>query len=305
MTGLSTQGRLAPLGAAVTAVAERLRPSVVTIENGSGGAGAGVIWSDDGLIITNDHVVPGERARVRLGSQDVVLARVVGRDRLNDLAALRVPREGLAPAEVGDSRTLRPGQIVLAMGHPMGLSHALTLGIVSALPSDDDERELIRADLALAPGNSGGPMVDAAGRVVGINAMVASPGVALAVPSHVVADFVEHIGEPTPWLGITALPVVLPPALRRRVGVAAGLMITAVERGGPAETAGLLPGDVIVAIAEEPVRHPRHLLEALARTPAGGDLDLVILRGGQGHRLRVAPAHRAPQADAPPARSAA
>lgn len=304
MTGSSTLGRLVPLGAEITAVAEHLRPSVVAIENGSGGAGAGVIWSADGLVVTNDHVVPGNQVRVRLGPGEVVAGQVVARDRLNDLAAIRIPRDGLAAAPSGDSRALRPGQLVLAMGHPLGLSHALTLGIVSALPSPDDERELVRADLALAPGNSGGPMVDAAGRVIGINAMVASPGVALAVPSHVVADFLVHADEPTPWLGITALPVVIPPAVRRRVGVAAGLMITGVEPGGPAEAAGLLPGDVVVAIAGEPLRHSRHLLEALARTPAGSDLDLVVLRGGQGHRLRVAPGRRSPQGESP-AQSAA
>ncbi|MDI3340287.1 MAG: trypsin-like peptidase domain-containing protein [Sphaerobacter sp.] len=300
----STWARLAPLAAEIGAVAERLRPSVVVVDNGAG-AGAGVIWAADGLVVTNDHVVPGEQARVQLATGETVAGQVVGRDRLNDLAAIRIPRASVPAVPVGDSTALRPGQLVLAIGHPLGLNHALTLGIVSALPAADEPRELIRADLALAPGNSGGPLLDAAGRVIGINAMVAAPGVALAVPSHVVGAFVSHLGEPAPWLGITALPVLIPPAYRRSAGAAAGLLITEVAPGGPAEAAGLLPGDVIVQVAGEPIRQPRHLLEALARTPAGAELALAIFRGGRPLATAVRPTLRAAGSDAPPARSAA
>ncbi len=180
-----------PIEQAADEVVTRVARSVVVVGQ-NGGFGAGVVWSP-GLVVTNDHVVQANRAIVEdsngLQSRGVVLAR----DERNDLALLRV--ETLhPPVEVADWRDLRIGQVVFAFGHPLGRRNHATLGIVSGLRDSTwmgtSDRPLIQADLALAPGNSGGPVFDSEGRVIGIASMVASPGIALAVPSFVVARFV-------------------------------------------------------------------------------------------------------------------
>jgi serine protease Do len=183
---ISTQG-VKDLGEAAAAVAERVRPSVVEVRLPGRGVGAGTIWSSDGTIVTNHHVVPGDRAEVRLADGRVFPAEVVARDPGNDLAVLRVPASDLPAAVIGDARGLRVGELVLAVGHPFGLRGAVSVGVVSeALPQGTGpSRELVRADVLLGPGNSGGPLTDGLGRVVGINAMV-NGGLALAVPSHLV-----------------------------------------------------------------------------------------------------------------------
>jgi serine protease Do len=173
-----------------------VQQSVVLIESGHG-HGAGVIWDGAGLIITNHHVVGQDRAVVELADGRRLAGTVVARDRENDLAALQVAADGLPPVPVGDSRRLRLGELIVAVGHPFGVRGAVTMGIVSALGNatwmGPSRRELLQADLALAPGNSGGPLVDCTGAVVGVASMVISPGIALAVPSHVVGHFVAGV----------------------------------------------------------------------------------------------------------------
>ena len=172
---------------------ETLRRSVVLVR-GQDGHGAGVVWDSAGLIVTNDHVVRGDRAVVELDDGRQKEARVTARDRENDLALLQVSA-ALPAAPVGDSRALAVGSLVIAVGHPWGVRETATLGIVNAQGSGtwlgQARRELLQADVRLAPGNSGGPLADAHGRVVGVASMVMSPGIALAVPSHVVRRFVE------------------------------------------------------------------------------------------------------------------
>ncbi len=184
---------LGPLAVETTALVENLQRSVVLISSGRG-QGSGVIWESDGLIITNYHVAHRERAEVELADGRRLTARVIAHDPQNDLAALRVVAEDLPAVPIGDSTRLRVGELVFAVGHPLGVRGAVALGVVSAIGNrtwmGQAQREILQADLALAPGNSGGPLADTTGRVVGIASMVLSPGIAVAVPSHVVRRFV-------------------------------------------------------------------------------------------------------------------
>jgi serine protease Do len=174
---------------AVSALAARL--SEITVEVRSlargGPAGAGVVWRGDGLILTNAHVADGP-VSVVLPDRPALSARLVARDVREDLAALAVEANGLAAAEIGDSDALRVGELVLAVGNPLGVVRALSAGLVHAAG-----RRVVQADLRLAPGNSGGPLADARGRVVGLNAMIVG-GLAVAVPSRAGARFVRRLG---------------------------------------------------------------------------------------------------------------
>jgi serine protease Do len=185
----------------LSAVLGRLRENTVELRSMGRAGGSGVIWRSDGLIVTSAHVVGG--ARLAHHGLQVVLpdtrrlpAAVLEWDRNLDLALLRVEAHGLPAAQVGDSNCLRPGELVLAVGHPFGLSAAVVTGVVHAAPARGAAgRRWVQADLRLAPGNSGGPLADAAGRVVGINAMIAGR-LALAVPSQVVETFVTRSAAP-------------------------------------------------------------------------------------------------------------
>jgi serine protease Do len=174
------------------ALAERVRASVVDVRSSGVGLGAGTIWRADGLIATNHHVTPGAGAEVVLADGRQFSARVVARDVENDLALLKIPANELPVLSNGDARRMRAGELVLAVGNPFGLRAAVTMGVLSVALLElegGQPRELIRADVRLEPGYSGGPLVDARGRVIGINAMV-SGSQALAVPSHLVERLV-------------------------------------------------------------------------------------------------------------------
>src|SRR5215212_2633535 len=178
--------RIHSLDRAASDLASRVAPSVVELRAGSG-VGAGPLWRADGLIVTNDHVVPHDRAEIRLADGRSALGQVVARDLRNDLAVISIGLGGLPAAEARIG-AVRPGELVLAVGHPFGVRYSVALGIVSTAAAsihwgEGIERPLIRADVTTGPGNSGGPLVDAAGRVIGINAMIGG-GLALAVPSR-------------------------------------------------------------------------------------------------------------------------
>jgi S1-C subfamily serine protease len=177
-------------------VAERARRALVNISNGRRGDGAGTIWHPDGLILTNAHVVRLHSPRVTLPDGRTLPARLLAHDSNLDLAALAVDAQGLPAIELGDSQQLQPGQWVLAMGHPWGVAGAATAGVVIGLgPSLEmamPGRELIHVGLHLRPGHSGGPLVDIAGRLVGVNTMMAGPDVGLAVPVHVAKAFLRQ-----------------------------------------------------------------------------------------------------------------
>jgi serine protease Do len=306
-------GTDAPAGleALSTHLAERaasLRPSVVSVHTGQRGrgaprSGAGVIWQADGLIITNAHVVDQPRAHVVLEDGRDYEATLVGRDPAVDLAALRVADVGLPAADIGDSDALRVGEIVFAIGHPLGQPHAVAWGIVRASPDTVDEGPpgrrqrgapgTIQADLRLYPGNSGGPLADARGRVVGINHMVLPPRLALAIPSAAVRAFVAHLQDAR--LGVRVRAVDLPPPLveRLRLPTSRAVMLVDVAPDQAAARAGLLPGDVLLTADDRWLTDADALLRALQAAPAPGGgsartLRLRLLRGGTVRAVEVA-----------------
>ncbi|WP_448604993.1 S1C family serine protease [Thermoleptolyngbya sp.] len=254
------------------AIAHRLQQSTVQIRSDWAGAGSGVIWQPDGLILTNAHVVRG-RGEVELADGRVFAATLQRRDSARDLAALRIDAAGLTAATVGDSTALQVGQLVLAVGNPLGMVGALTVGVVHAAPTAGSP--WMRADVRLAPGNSGGPLADVQGRVVGINSMIAD-GLAIAISTATVQCFLQKtapIGNPL-RLGVTLQPVWVP---RDRWRGQMGLLVLAVAPGA-AVTGALRPGDILLSANEQPFRSAEDLLAVLDNTPPGSELRLEYLR---------------------------
>jgi serine protease Do len=243
--------------------------------------GTAIIWETgapntsgevEATIITNAHVVlagRSERALLKLHDGREIEARVVALDGERDLAALRAHALDLTPAAIGDSSALRPGELVMAIGNPLGVENAVTVGVVAAhAPADPDidlepaesgpwfgrrrfaRMPLVQADIRLYPGNSGGPLLDARGRVIGVNAMVGG-GLGFAVPSNTVARFLDEIGRggQRAWLGVEVQTVPLSAAQRQRLGVAheAVALVSGLEADGPAEKAGILVGDALLS----------------------------------------------------------
>jgi serine protease Do len=268
---------------------ERAQRSVVQVRSGGRGIGAGVIWDPDGLVITNHHVVAGGRRNVTVALHDdrTFDAEVVKSSGSLDLALLRLSGEAtnLPSAPVGDSDALRVGELVYAIGHPWGSVGAVSAGIVGGVGELRGRGRgsrgrgfsacYVRSDVTLAPGNSGGPLLNARGEVVAINAKVFGT-MALSIPGNAAGAWAA--AERRPRLGIGVLPVEVPASLRSEAG-ASGLVIAAVEADGVADRAGLLVGDVLLSIADEPLDGTDTLLEALAR--AGDTVDLRIMRGGR------------------------
>ncbi|MBZ5592333.1 MAG: trypsin-like peptidase domain-containing protein [Acidobacteriia bacterium] len=247
------------------ATADRLRRSTVQVEGSRGGGGSGVIWREDGLVITNAHVARRATGRIQLADGRVARATVAARDAQLDLALLQADVRGLPAAEAGNSDALRVGEIVLAAGSPYGYAGTVTVGVIHA----NSARRWIEADLRLAPGNSGGPMADARGRIIGINTMVAN-GLAMAIPSNIVERFVARRGRRARRLGVTVEPVNMPQF---------GLLIVELEAEGPAQTAGLKVGDILTGAAGRPFQAPFDL--ALALEAGEGAVPLDVLRGGR------------------------
>jgi serine protease Do len=265
---------------------EDAQRSVVQVRSRGRGIGAGVIWPGDGLVLTNHHVVSGRRRRrnVRVALHDgrTVDADVLENDRSLDLALLGLEGDqaDLPSATVGDSDALRVGELVYAIGHPWGSVGAVSAGIVGGVGELRGEgrgssARYVRSDVTLAPGNSGGPLLNAGGEVVAINAMVFGR-MALSIPSNAAEAWVT--GERRRRLGIGVLPVELPAFLRREAGTA-GLVIAGVETGSAAGRAGLLVGDVLLAIAGKPLGEAQTLLDAVAH--AGDVVSLRVMRGGK------------------------
>jgi len=186
------------LNSNLATVAERAQRSLVQISNGRQGHGAGTIWHPSGLIVTNAHVVRSRQLEVTLSDGRSLPATVLARNPDQDLAALSVDASELPTIELGDSRHLRPGEWVLALGHPWGVTGAVTAGVVTGVGAQLPEmplaeREWIVASLHLRPGHSGGPLVDTAGRLLGINTLMVGPEVGLAVPAHVIESFLSQM----------------------------------------------------------------------------------------------------------------
>ncbi len=256
------------------ALAEFLRRSTVQVRDGNRGGGSGVIWRSDGLIVTNAHVVRGRRARVELSDGREFDAKVTAWNAGRDLASLRIEAGDLPAAAIGDSDRLRPGELIFAVGSPFGIAGALTAGIVHAQGPKDGQRgpRWVQADVRLAPGNSGGPLADARGYVIGINSMVAN-GLAIAVPSNAVERFLRRRGERA-YLGVTFRPVLIPQQRQP------GLLVLKVDAGSPAKEAGLMMGDVLLSAGGYELGDADDLAEVLSDVAADCKIQLSILRGG-------------------------
>jgi serine protease Do len=287
MTELSGDSSAVLVGARMI---ERAQRSVVQVRSGGRGIGAGVIWDPEGLVMTNHHVIAGGRRRVTVALHDgrTFDAKVEKSSGSLDLALLRLDGEGLdlPAAPLGDSDALRVGELVFAIGHPWGSIGAVSAGIVGGVgevrgrggrQGRGSSARYVRSDVTLAPGNSGGPLLNARGEVVAINAMVFG-SMALSIPGNAASAWAQAAAERRPRLGVGVMPVELPASLHQEAG-RGGLVIAAVEDGGAADRAGLLIGDVLLAIADEPLDGAETLLEALAR--AGDVVSLRLLRGGR------------------------
>jgi serine protease Do len=292
-TATSTALLAGRFGEAAAAISERLRAGVAVVRGSGGGNGSGTVWREDGLVITNSHVATGERATVAFADGRTCAARVVARDPSVDLAALQAEECDLTALPWGDSAALKVGQVVLAVGNPLGETRAVTAGIVSGVGAGIAGgrlrlREAVQANITLLPGNSGGPLADAQGRVVGINAMVMGPGVAIAVPSNTVERFLAERAPGAPVLGVGGQPVELPAEPE-----GGGVLIAEVVDGSAADAAGLMIGDVLLAIDGAPARDGDELLRALTARRAGEPRRLAVLRGGRRRELTAVPKPRA------------
>ena len=202
-SGIKMSSLLQQLNFEMAGVVNQVRRSLVQIRDGRGGAGAGTLWHSDGLIMTNAHVVQRDRVEVALADGRILPGRLLAHDPETDLAALTIEGRDFPTIELGDSKNLRPGQWVLALGHPWGVVGAVSAGPVInvGLPPELPHlsREFVQAGLQLRPGHSGGPMVDVQGRLIGINTMITGPEVGLAVPLHVVKAFLrDQLGSKAP-----------------------------------------------------------------------------------------------------------
>ncbi|MER6591192.1 trypsin-like peptidase domain-containing protein [Micromonospora purpureochromogenes] len=282
----------------VTGVAARVLPSVaaLSVRTARGaGAGSAITVGTDGLLLTSAHVVQGARdGSAAFGDGTEARFRVVGADPLSDLAVLRVDEATVPPVELGDADTLRIGQLVVAVGNPMGLAGSVTAGVVSglgrSLPARDGRvtrliEDVIQTDAALNPGNSGGALADSAGRVIGVNTAVAGYGLGLAVPINattrqIVDDLIADGRVRRAWLGVAGVPVPLPPEIAERTGQRRGLRVVEVVPGSPAGQAGIYLGDVILSAGGRPVRDGQGLQRLMLGPAIGTRLPVTVLRRG-------------------------
>jgi S1-C subfamily serine protease len=287
----------------VTEVAAEVAPHVAALSvRGTdargrewGGAGSGVVFTDDGFLLTNAHVV-GTARRGEAGFADgsEVAFDVVGADPLSDLAVLRARGGTPAPATLGDADRLRVGQLVVAVGNPLGLAGSVTAGVVSGLGRSLPTRsgrtgrvveDVIQTDAALNPGSSGGALADAHGHVVGVNTAVAGVGLGLAVPINtttrrIISALLTEGRVRRAYLGLVSTPVPLSPDLAARLGVRRALRIVDVFAGAPAAVAGLRPGDVVVTAGRQPVSDAQSLQRLLFADAIGQPLPVTVLRNG-------------------------
>ena len=295
----------------VASVAESVAPAVLHVRSidrrtGRLGTGSGVLISPDGHALTNSHVVRGSSGvEAELADGRTVLVDVLGEDPATDLALLGLADAGRTPhVELGDSNGLRTGELVIALGSPLGLSRTVTLGIVSALgrtlrsrPAGRPIEGVIQTDALLNPGNSGGPLVDVRGRVIGINTAIVqgSQGLCFAVPSNTAAfvarEIRAHGRVRRAWIGVGALEVTLSADAARKAGIAGqrGVLLRTIERGSPAASAGIAPGDVLVRLGDRRIASVSDLLRGLGARAIDAELEVEFVRQGALERRRIVP----------------
>ena len=282
----------------VTSVAARVLPSVAALAVRSArgaGAGSGVVFTDDGFLLTNSHVVAGATGgTAEFGDGSESRFDVVGTDPLADLAVLRVHTPGAPPAVLGDADELKIGQLVVAVGNPMGLAGSVTAGVISGLGRSIPARDgrvvrlidnVIQTDAALNPGNSGGALANSAGEVIGINTAVAGVGLGLAVPvnsttRYIVSELLSTGRVRRAWLGVAGVPVPLPPPITQRTGQRLGLRVVEVVPGSPAGVAGVYLGDIVISAGGKPVEGVQTLQRLMLGPAIGTRLQLTVLRRG-------------------------
>jgi S1-C subfamily serine protease len=303
--------RIGPSVVHITTLANQREMFSTTVQQVPRGTGSGFVWDDLGHIVTNFHVLQGANAaRVTLADQSTYPAQLVGVFPDRDLAVLRIEAKGkLPPIPIGSSRDLIVGQRVYAIGNPFGLDQTLTMGIVSALNREIESfndrviRGVVQTDAAINPGNSGGPLLDSAGRLIGVNTQIASPsgasaGIGFAIPvdevNRVVPRLIRDGRVVRPVLGISALPMQVNEALKLPKGVG----VVQVTPGGPAakagvqafrrsESGGVVHGDVITAINGEPVANLDDLLTQLERHSPNDSVTLTLWRDGKTRKQSV------------------
>jgi S1-C subfamily serine protease len=294
----------------VAGVAESVGPAVVRVESlgkGRSGSGSGVIISSDGFVLTNSHVVQGATTvRLTTSEQQIFEARVIGDDPHTDLALLHAHAPAKLPfASLGNSKTLKPGHLVVAIGNPLGFESTVTAGVVSALGRSLRAQsgrlidDVIQTDAALNPGNSGGPLVNSRGEVVGINTAVimGAQGICFAVASNtasfVLSELVRHGRVRRAFVGVAAQTISIPRRLQLAAGTgASGAMINAIEPSSPADKAGLLARDILVALDGQPIEGVDELLRRLNGDQIGRLVTVSLLRGGRRIDIALTPTER-------------
>lgn len=281
----------------IVRVAEELRPAVVHLRGERGrGAGSGILFTPDGFVLTNHHVVRNQtRARIRLTDGRELTGEVVGADPWTDLAVVRADGAALPFARFGDSAKLRVGQLVVAVGCPLGFDSTVTAGVVSAVgrtlrsTTGHLVDNIIQTDAALNPGNSGGPLVDSQGQVVGVNTAVIMPaqGICFAVPINtaklILPQLLQHGRVVRGYLGLHGRTVALAKQAVRRLELTQnqGIEVVGLENDGPADQAGILEGDIILSLGERPATSVDDLHKLLSELPVGVPSSVVVLRAGR------------------------
>jgi S1-C subfamily serine protease len=303
---------------AVIGVTERVGPAVVRVETGPkvrslrerGGLGSGIVISPDGLVLTNSHVV-GSSKEIRLQDIEgfVTDAHVLGTDPDTDLALLRADgARDLRHASLGNSKNLRRGQLVVAIGNPLGFESTVTAGVVSALGrsirsvSGRTIEDVIQTDAALNPGNSGGPLVSSSAEVIGINTAIinGAQGICFAVASNtaqfVLSEIIRHGYVRRAYIGVAGQTAPIPRRHAVVAGVdnAMGALLAQIEPDGPAARAGLLPGDVVIKLDGVGIHGVDDLIRALDRDRIGRTLEMEVLRMGRLRAIEIHPIERKP-----------
>jgi len=303
----------------VSAIARKVVPSIVNIDvtantqtspfqtTPTQGTGSGIIYSADGNIITNNHVVAGAtHISVTFANGSEMTAKTVGTDPQNDIAVVKVNATGLPAATLGDSDNLAVGQLVVAIGSPLGFQQTVTSGIISALHRNvagQDQNgtsflltDLIQTDAAINPGNSGGGLCDSAANIIGVNALIASQsggsvGIGFAIPINTAKAVADAIiaGKPVshPYIGVQAQTVSPDIAQQYKLPVSEGAYVAALVPGSPAQKVGLKVGDIIVSANGQPVKSADDLIAAVRKTPVGSNITLEYYRGGNKQTVAV------------------